>query len=279
MAGSNLDDTLNKFVSVTTKSKVAVIVPLFGYWDDVVNKQLDLEVIKIAIDRVYSSVHQLYIIFVAEARRLPRPVSNYIMSRQKAGNVFGVPIDKRGATYVDYFKKGVDFALSETDAQFIININPWIMTQEHSIDIMIDRVNVDDAKMICGFDLKGVIDAKFFDTYRQNAPVEERDINLDFFGCRRLTAEMITVDENYKTHYFMARDMWQSLYSKGFEAITTQRVPIFSFNVRWDDLESVNDFNSDKQVFINKWKFAPNIEYIVSPPLEVVKEKEDEQGA
>ena len=261
MGENNLDRVLDDFKVVTTKTKIAVVVPLFGYWRDAKTAQLDIETIKIALDRVYSSVHQLIIVFVSEAPRLSTEVSNYLVGLAKAGNVFGVLVNQKNATYNDYFRRGIEYVLNDTDAQFIINLNPWIITQHHAIDIMIDRVNVDDAKMICGFDLKGIIDPALFPTYRQNAPVEERDINLDFFGCRRSTAEMIAVDPNYKTHYFMARDMWQSLYQKGFEAITTQRVPVFSFDVDWKELESLEDFESDKLVFNAKWRFLPDITY------------------
>lgn len=257
---NNLDDTLKKFMTVTARSKVAVIVPLFGYWKDAVSDQLNAETLKVSLDRCYSSVHQLYIIFVSEAPRLPTDVAQILVTKAAAGNTKGVLMDP-GSTYTDYVRKGLEVALSDTDAQFIINLNPWMINQHNGLDILVDRINRDDVKIVSGFNLQGVIDDATFDAHTFNVPKEERDLALDLVGMKRQTAEMLNIDKNFKTHAFLARDMAQVMYKEGFESITTQRVPIFTFNVDWRDLETEAEFEADRQYFISKWKYDPGIQY------------------
>jgi hypothetical protein len=261
MQETPLDKTLNDYIARTTKSRIAVIVPLFGYWKDASSDQLNAETLKLSLDRVYSSVHQIYIIFVGDISRMTAEVGNVLAKYQKAGNCRGVSM-KRKDTYSDYIREGFRVALQETDAGFVVNLNPWLLFQHNGLDILIDRINQDDIKIVSGFDLRGIIDPSLFNKYQYQIPQETREINLDFVGMKRLTAEMITLDENYKTHIFLARDMWQSLFAKGFEAVVSQRIPIFTFEVDWKELESETDFETDRQYFISKNKFDPGIKYV-----------------
>lgn len=259
-APSSLDQTLNKFVSVTAKSKVAIVVPLYGYWNDATSDQLNAETLRFSLSRIYSSVHQLYLLFVGDPSRTSKDIGDIILSKNAGGNTRGIAT-KNDDTYADYIRKGIKAALEETDAQFVVVANPWMMIQHNGIDILIDRVNRDDAKIVSGFDVRGVIDPALFHTYAYNTPTEKRDLNFDFMGMKRYAAEMVTVDPIYKTHYFLARDMWQTMYTQGFETITTQKLPIFSFEVDWTDLEAPGDFSADKEHFLLKWKYDPSITY------------------
>lgn len=256
-----LDRTLNDFVARTVKSRVAVVVPLFGYWKDAPSDQFNSETLKLALDRVYSSTHQLYMIFVGDITRLTVETANILAKYQKAGNCKGVAM-KRDDTYADYVREGFKVALKETDAEFVVNLNPWLLFQHNGLDILIDRVNQDDVKIVSGFDLKGVVDPALFEKHAYQLPSETRDISLDFIGMKRLTAEMVEVDSKFKTHSFLARDIWQSLFNKGFESIVSQRVPIFTFDVDWRDLEKAEDFEADKVYFISKNRFDPGIKYV-----------------
>ena len=256
----NLNNTLDNYIAATSKSKVAVIVPLFGYWNDVKTDQLNEETLKWSLDRIYSSVHNIYIIFVGELGRTAQPVADILIGKKQGGNVIGVAA-KRGWTYADYLREGFKVAQKETDAAFIINVNPWLLCQHNGIDILVDRINRDDVNIVSGFDTRGTVQ-EGFDMLKYNAPIEENDLNLDFMGMKRYAAEMIDIDINYKSHYFIARDMWQSSFAKGFNVITTQSLPIFSFDIDWSDLESREDFEADKAYFISKWKFDPSIKYV-----------------
>lgn len=256
-----LDDKLQDFVNKTAKSKVAVVVPLFGYWKDAPSDQLNQLTLKLTLDRMYSSVHHVYYVFVSEAPRLPADVASVLVAKNAGGNAQGVLITKKGATYADYLREGIRAALESTDAAFVVGVNPWVLAQHNGLDILVDRVNVDDAKIVSGFDVRGVIRSEAFDTQSFQLPKEERDMSFDFFGMRRSTAELILIDDSYKTHGFLARDFWQSMYKEGFECITTQRVPIFPFDVDWAELESSADFEADRQHFISKWRFDPGIQY------------------
>lgn len=260
MQKSTLDKSLDAFVSKTSKSKVAVIIPLFGYLKDAPSEQLTVDTLKCSLDLIYSSVHQIYIIFVGEVNKVPDDVGNIVVGRIQANNAMFVDVPEN-STYSDHLRAGFNAIKKDVETDFIININPWIIFQHNGIDIMVDRINMDDAKVFSGFDLRDVIDPRDFASFRPNAPVEERDMTLDFFGMRRGTLDMLQIDPLFKTHYFMARDICQATFRQGFEFITTQRVPIFSFNVEWRDLEPAADFEKDRAYFLNKWGFDPGLKY------------------
>lgn len=262
-----LDNSIKDFMSATAKSKVAVIVPLYGFWGDVPNNPVNGEVLKVALSRLYSSAHQLYNIFVANPNTIPddlknpNSVANILLSRSKQGNAVNLPV-KRTASYPEYVMEGIEYALKETNAQFIVVFNPWVMIQENGLDIIVDRCNrADDAKVISGFDLRTLVEAENFDLYKANIPAEERDLSFDFLAMPRFVAEMISIDPNYQTHTFLQRDMWQQVMQKSFEAVTSQRVPIFPFNFPWNKYETKEIFDADKAYFNQKWRFDPGISF------------------
>ena len=84
---------------------------------------------------------------------------------------------------------------------------------------------------------------------------------MNFVCVKRPYAEMITMDSRYLTHYFIGVDFWQNMFAKGFEVISSQFIPTYSFGVDWTMLESREEFESDKRHFIEKWRFAPNVNY------------------
>ena len=257
---TKLDKTLNNFIGATDKVKVAVIVPLYGYWGDSETQQFNVDTLTIALDRVYSLSHQVYILFVADEKRLQKEVGNVIMKHIKAGNSRAISVDE-GASYADYVRAGIACAMDETNSDYLVMINPWIVLQHNSIDMIVDRVNREDIKIACGYDIKGLIDSEGFDTYSAQVPAEERNIDLDFIAMKRSTVSTINIDTNYKTCQFLERDMWQEMFVKGYEAIVSQRIPIFSFDVDWKALVDIADFESDKAYFISKWKYNPDLKY------------------
>lgn len=259
MEQTPLETTLDNFMTVTAKSKVAVIVPLYGYWRDDEQAQLTPEVLKVVLDRIYSSVHQIYMIYTAEPERIPQNIANILLGRVKGGNAKGIKISK-GGSYGEYVREGMDYALEETEAQYILIVNPWVMIQQGGIDTLIDRLNHgDDAKIISGYDLRNFLDPERFEEFKAQIPKEERDITFNLAGMTRQIAEMITLDENFHTHKYVERDLWQSMYTKGFEVITSQRIPIFSFEVDWKLYEPEDLVGQDKSHFLEKWGFDPGI--------------------
>lgn len=256
-----LEKTLNDFVAKTAKSKVTVIVPLFGYWNNVESKQLNLETFRLSMSNVLSSLHQVYILFIGEPKTLPVDVANDIVIKSQAGNSKGIPVST-GAPYSEYIRVGIEAAQTETDSQFFIIINPWIMIQQHGIDAMVDRVNRGDAaKVISGFDLRKQIQAEAFLEYRTNVPKETRDLNFNFLGMTRQYSEVFRLDPQIKTHQFLSRDGWQDMYSKGYDVITSDIIPIFPFDVDWKELETLEDFEIDRAYFLKKWGFDPGLDY------------------
>lgn len=261
-----MDDTLGHFMSVTSKSSVAVIVPLYGYWSDIPDNPLVKEqVLSVVMKRIYSNTHHLYIIFVANPQTIPseennpHSVANVLISMAQAGNVKTIPV-ARDAKYSEYIEAGMDCALNDTNAQFVVVFNPWVMIQDGAIDVLIDRANrADQARVISGFDFRSLVEPENFDNAKINIPSEQWDISFNFMAMPRYIAEMITIDTNYETHEILERDVWQSISSKSFAVITTQRVPIFPFDFPWENYENVEQKEADKSYFGKKWGFIPEI--------------------
>lgn len=253
---SNLDVALNHFVATTQPSKIAVIVPLYGYWSDSDNG-LGAETLLASMDRINSSTHQIYTIIVADPNKITKPVADVIISKAQAGNTKCIPVPS-GACYSEYIKEGIAYAQDETDARFFVIVNPWVMLQDYSIDKLIDRLNRgDSAKIICGFDVHAKIDSYDFLGYSVMAPKEQREINSDLMGFDRLSLEMLNIDGLLKTKSFMEFDIWQTMFSKGFDVITSEALPIFSFDLDWSLIENAGMVEEDRQKFINKWGFNP----------------------
>lgn len=255
-------DSLHAFINKAQKAKVAVVVPLFGYWADAPSQQLNEETLKYVLDRVYSNIHNVVLIFVAEEKRLTPDVANLLVAKGMAGNTKGVPM-AMGSKYGEYLRAGIDMALDdEVAADYVIVVNPWVMMQFNGLDILIDRINRDDAKIVSGFDVRNVLLPEQFDVQNYNIPQETRAIDVNLFGMKRATAEIINFDEQFKTHYFIGRDAWQSIFAKGFESVITQRVPIFSFEVDWHEFETAEQYEEDRQHFTSKWHYeAGDIKY------------------
>jgi len=256
-----IDKSLDRFMRLTQKSKVAVIVPLYGYWKDIQDNPVNAEVLHLILQRLYSNVHQLYIVFVACPDSLEKPVADILISKSRAGNTVNVPV-KREDSYVHYIEEGLIAAL-ETEAQYVIVLNPWVLIQDGAIDTMVDRVNYgDDAKIISGYNIIELLRKEGnedFDSYQPQTPYEERDLAFDFLGMPRYVAEMLEFDKAYTTHKYLERDVWQRMYQRGFEVITSNRVPIFPFEFPWAEYESEGARALDEQHFVNKWRFSPGI--------------------
>jgi hypothetical protein len=257
---SPLEEKLHSFINTAAKSKVAVVIPMYGYWTNLDSQQLNEETLKATMDRVFSNVHQLYLIFVADPNRVQKRVGDVLTGIEKGGNFIGVAA-KPNDRYGDYLRAGIERALVGTDAQYVVCINPWVLLQYNGIDILIDRLNKEDAKIVSGFDMNRAIEGDEFNDYTFQLPKEFKDIDINFFGMKRYAAEVINFDPNFKTHYLIGRDAWQTISSKGFESIVSQKVPIFTFNVDWHELESIEEFTEDKNVFIKKWHFDTDAQY------------------
>ncbi len=259
-----LDETLNNFIAHTAKSKVAVIVPLYGYWKDLENNPLNLQTLQLSLDRITSSIHNVYIFLVAEKNRVPEDIRNYIIVHSQAnGNYAGVQVND-GASYTDYVRKGLEVAQdNDFGAAYFIVLNPWNLIQKIGIDAMVDRLNFgDEAKVISGWDLRPEVssenfDPKVFENTRYNIPEERHKVDMNFLGITRYALEMIPLDYNIKTAYFLECDIWQQLFAKGFTAVASQRLPMFVFDVNIENIENTSDLEEDKKYFVKKWGFIP----------------------
>lgn len=250
--------TADDFISKTARTKVAIIIPMFGYWTDKKGGFLDEEVLDASLERARSYAHNAYVILLAEPQRLPPETAKVINSKFIAGNARGIAMPV-GSSYGDYLRKGMEVAIKETDAQFFVFINPWVVIQEHGVDTLIDRINVpDNAPVICGYDMREKLAPDDFLKYKATAPMELRMLTFNFFGVNRYIAEMCHLDADMKTQTYLERDFFQNVAMKGYNAVSSERVPIFSFVFDWRDYVPLADFEEDKAIFQSKWSFLPD---------------------
>lgn len=256
-----LDKTLDAFIGVTGQSKVTVVLPMFGYWSDSEVQQFDEQTLKLTLDRIYSRTHQLYVLFVADEKRLTKEVANVIVGYSQAGNAKGITV-KTSASYTDYLRAGLSAAMDETKCDYVVVVNPWTLLQHNAIDMIVDRVNREDVKIACGYDIKQILNPEqFMKGYTVDTPKEERNISFNFICFKRALAEMIKVDTEFKTHDFFERDLWQSCFSQGFESIVSQKIPIFTFDVDWELLEKPAAVEADRLYFTKKWGYTPDTKH------------------
>ena len=259
----NQPTEMDNFISRTGKSSVAVVIPLYGYWNDIPNNPLIEEhVLSLVMNRIYSNVHQLYLIFVANPETIQndphdsQSVANILLSKSQGGNTKNIPV-KRDATYTEYVGKGMEYALAETKAQFVVVVNPWVMIQEGGIDVLVDRANrSDEAKAITGYNMRSLIVPEEFDEYKNANLKEEWDISFDFFCMPRFAAEMVRWEQGYQTHTFLEHDIAQSLRKLGFAAINYPQAGVFPFDFPWTQYETEDQILSDQEVFTKKWGFS-----------------------
>jgi len=265
-----LDKALDNFIGVTAKTTIGVVVPLYGFWNDVPDNPVNAEVLRVTLERLYSNIHNLFVVFVAHPLTLPRrqapddppAVTDILMGWYKRGNVKNIPVE-RTASYSEYVAEGIDYLLTETKASFVLVFNPWVMIQDGALDTLVDRANRgDDANVVSGYDLRSIIGPEAFDTYKiKDVPKEEWDLSCNLLAMPRFMAEMVSVDPHYKTHAFMERDLWQQVVVRQYAVVTSQLVPVFSFDFPWSDYERQEEFEADRAYFTGKWRFDPGIFY------------------
>jgi hypothetical protein len=232
-APSTSPGSADDFISKTARSKVAIIIPMFGYWQDVKDGFLDEVTLDSSLERARSYVHNAYVILLGEPQRLPVSAAKVINSKYIAGNARGVAMPV-GSSYGDYVRKGMQVALTETDAQYFVFLNPWIIIQDHGIDTLIDRINIpDNAPVICGYDMREKILPDEFLAYHANVPEELRMLTFNFFGVNRYIAEMCPLDTDIKTQAYLEREFFQNVAAKGYSAVASERVPIYSLSFDW----------------------------------------------
>jgi len=252
---------------VPRESKIAVIVPMYGYWSDVEVRELTPETLQVSLLRLLSYKHKVYYIFVGENSRVPADVKHILAGRVAGGNVLSVEVQPF-SPFGDYLSEGISTALEETDAQFVVVANPWTIVQKDSLDKLVERINRSDVSIVSGYDLrthesggKIGVPSEEIDSYVFNPPIEIKDFNLNFWGMTRQRAEMLKVDVNFRTHYFLPRDVWQISNQAGLEVISSQFFPIYTLPVDWKNLEEKEEFDADYARFMEKWRFDPAVKY------------------
>lgn len=249
----------NLVTNVPPDDTIAIIIPLFGYWNDLGISELNLDVLKYTLARLNSYFNKVYFIFPCEPGRMEADIKNYLAVKQLGGNSTGVQVEQY-ATYSEYVNEGIAFALEETDAKFFVIANPWIALRNGAIDTLVDLLNRPDVAVCSGYDLrKDEISDAEIDTHEFNPPKEFTALDINLFGMSRAIAEAMKLDSSYKTTSFLSRDFFEELTSKRYPVLMTQNVVFYSFPVTWADIEDPGDFLEDRQKFLDKWKFDPGI--------------------
>lgn len=253
--------------TVPPEAKVAVIIPLYGYWSELPVPQMTAQVLQVLLLRLKCYRNKMYFIFVGESNRLEKDVRDIIAGKKLGGDTRAIAVEAY-ASYNEYIVEGLNAILEDTDSQFVLVANPWIMLKDGVVDEMVERLNRKDVGIVSGFDTRSYkhaggigIPAEQLDTYQFNPPVEDNAFDWNFWGMTRQTAEMFKLDPEYQTHYFSSVDSWAYQFSAGMTVITSQFLPFYSFDIDWKLLESEEDFQKDYQRFLTKWKFDPSINY------------------
>jgi hypothetical protein len=243
--------------TVAPEQKVAIIVPLYGYFKDLKERELGKDTLELLARDLQTSSVKNYIIFVAESKRLTKDVKNFLTVKFASGNVKAIEVEEF-ASYNQYIEEGIDCALNDTDANFIVVANPWITLRSGEIDGLIGKLNIGDASIISGFDVRSIgVSDEEFDGYVFPAPRAMPGFNYNFWGTTRQMAQMFSIDIDFKTRYFTEDDFYQTFVRNNFVTETSQYFPIYTLPVDWKILESEKDFFEDGQRFIDKWHFMP----------------------
>jgi hypothetical protein len=264
MANEKAPDDL--ISTVSPDETIAVVIPLYGFWKDIENGQLNTEVLKYSLDRIKSFFNKVYFLFPAEQQRLDPMVKNYLIGKQMAGNAVAVVVEPH-STYAEYLNEGISFALEETDCKYVLVVSPWIAIKEGALDRMVNLLNRPDVATCSGTDLRlGGVDDSELDTFTYNPPNDLVGVDINFFGMSRPVAEIMrnadgeTFNTEYKTTHFLARDIFEALKQRGCPSLQTQQITFYSFPVDWSEIEDPADFAEDKETFLHTWNFDPGIE-------------------
>ena len=74
---------------------------------------------------------------------------------------------------------------------------------------------------------------------------------------QRFIAEMCKIDPAFKTQPFAERDFFQQVAIKGYDAVASERVPTFTFDVPWSNYVPEEWYEEDLRAFQSKWGFTP----------------------
>jgi len=251
---------MSESMNVPNIDTAAVVIPLYGFWNDNEVEQMTPEVLSVILSRVKSETHAVYIVLVAEENRTINTLVNKIAALMLSGSLVLKKIPAY-SSYPTYLMEGLRSALEDTHADKIVIYNPWMIIQEKGLDALLKRIARSDVGIVSGDNVKGKIDVSYFDEYVNPQPKELMNLELGFFGFNRPIAEMVKIDTDFKTHYFTAKDMWQDTYKTGFQVISTEEIPTYNLDIDWRYIEDRESFDDDKRKFISKWGFDPSVDY------------------
>lgn len=245
------------FATIPAEETVAIIIPLYEMVKDGLIPAINYQMLEVSLLRLRSYFHKTFKIFVGEKTRTTDEALSIVQGHLAAKNALLVDTDEF-ATFGMYLQDGLDAAKQHTTSKYFIIATPWQMVGNDSLDVILERVNKIDVGVVSGFDVRGVgVEPGDFDAYKFNPPREFTSLDLNFWGITRAVAEGLQFDLKYQTRQMLERDMFQTLHSRGYNAITSQQAPIYTFNIDWTPLEGDKEKTEDLEHFKSKWGFIP----------------------
>jgi len=237
--------------------KTVVVIPLYGYWADLPVEQLNYQTLHKFLEGFHFTDKYVKYIFVGEKERLPKDIINLFLTKFVDGATTFVNV-QAFSVYAEYLGAGLKEALEDPSVHVIIFANPWIYLAPHTANQLVERVDLSDYGIICGWDKKedGLTPDEFLQHPLQNA-VDRIGISRDLFGFGRIIGGTINFDDNYKTPYYVLADFWGQLHTKGQESLRVGNLAYYSFDVDFSLIEPEENFEEDKNYFVQKWGFEP----------------------
>ena len=245
---------------------VSVIVPLHGLTQEQAVGGLNVQTLTATLSRLSSAKNKIYLFFVGEGENLASGVIEAISGYLTAHNAVAVNVPT-GSTLGYYINVGVKEAIAQTKSKFFVVVTPYQMLGEHSIDILLEGLNKGNIGVLSGFDLakkcsaigyNEPITAEQFDAFQFNPARSFNGININFFGLSRPMAELLSIDETYKTNELLQQDAFYGLRGRVTMAIH-QGIPTYSFTLDWSGVETPEVIGADSAYFLKKWGFSPTL--------------------
>jgi hypothetical protein len=253
------------FATIPKEQTVTIIVPLYEMVKDGPITVINYQMLEVALLRLRSYFHKSYLVFIGEINRTSNDTLAVVQGHIAAHNTLYSEVEPFSSLGM-YLQQGIDVGRTQTDSQYFIFATPWQMIGNHSIDVLLERINRPDVAICSGFDTRlpavhigfnGISPAEF-DNVIFNPAREMLGININLFGMTKAIADTIQFDPNYQTRQMLEHDLFQLMKSRSSNVIISQQVPIYTFKFDWSAIEGQDAIAADNTYFQQKWGFTVN---------------------
>jgi hypothetical protein len=253
-----LNDSKERLFSIPKNKTCSIIIPLFGFQSGFPMKELTEDIFSSNLKNIFSETNPYYLIFVADdVSSLSEKMMNILMSKKMVGNSLFDVVGK-DASYDDYIKRGIERSIESTSSDFIIVISPSVYVSTGTIDKIIDRLNVGDISVCSGFNASSFVSSfSEIDSLRFSPARDYMGINSLLFGFKKEISHEITPDPIFLSRAISDYDLWNQLKSRSQICISSQLIPFYLFGKDFEEIETNQLKENDKEVFTQKWGYIP----------------------